>query len=157
MRFRVFHWRCFIHDKFSSFNNLDLIADKPLRWRFIGPCKLFEGLPGEGSLSCVSGFIFHTLKKNMKWSAWILLFFNAVYLSRFWLMKGGSNLLVWACFWSKRQIWFNSRFLLASAEVNGITLGLSSPRGLTNSQETFIASAIDPVLLIRQQYTLPSL
>lgn len=37
----------------GSFNNLDLIADKPPRRRFIGACKLFEGLPGEGSLSCV--------------------------------------------------------------------------------------------------------
>lgn len=45
--------RCFIHDMLGSFNNLDLIADKPPRRRFIGACKLFEGLPGEGSLSCV--------------------------------------------------------------------------------------------------------
>lgn len=63
MRFRVLHRCCFIHDKFSSFNNLDLIADKPLRWRFIGSCKLFEGFPGEGSLRCVRPF-FH-LKKKM--------------------------------------------------------------------------------------------
>lgn len=45
--------RCFIHDMLGSFNNLDLIADKPPHRRFIGACKLFEGLPGEGSLSCV--------------------------------------------------------------------------------------------------------
>lgn len=62
MRFRVLDRCCFIHDKFSSFNNLDLIADKPLRWRFIGSCKLFEGFPGEGSLRCVSPF-FPFLKK----------------------------------------------------------------------------------------------
>lgn len=93
MRFQVLHRCCFIHDKFSSFNNLDLIADKPLRWRFIGPCKLFEGLPGEGSLSCVSSFFFpHVKEKNeMICLNHPFFFWNTVYLSRFWLMKGGDQ------------------------------------------------------------------
>lgn len=68
MRFRVLHRCCFIHDKFSFFNNLDLIVDKPLGWRFIGPCELFEALPGEGSLSCVTPPPphTHTLEKKIK-------------------------------------------------------------------------------------------
>lgn len=89
MRFWVLHQCCFIHDKFSSFNNLDLIADKPLRWRFIGPCKLFEGLPGEGSLSCASLYFHFKEKKQNGLLQSSFLFFYAVYLSRFWLIEGG--------------------------------------------------------------------
>lgn len=93
MRFRVLHRCCFIHDKFSSFNNLDLITDKPLRWRFIGSCKLFEGFPGEGSLRCVRPFFFHFKKNKMVCLNHFFSFlFYTVYLSRNWLTEGGDQL-----------------------------------------------------------------
>lgn len=59
MRFRTLHSGVVLFMICSSsFNNLDLIADKPPWRRFIGACKLFEGLPVEGSLSCVCVVLF---------------------------------------------------------------------------------------------------
>lgn len=49
MNWNALFWRYCLHNIFSTFNNFDLIRDKLLSWRFIGPCKLCEGLPGEAS------------------------------------------------------------------------------------------------------------